>query len=94
MRCPAGLQAAGRRLWRSITAEFELENDPDKAEILAQACRVVDQIAELDEAAAEAPLTVRGSMGQPVISPFIAEARAQRALLAQLLARLNFEEAV
>ncbi|GAB5023270.1 hypothetical protein GBP94_25615 [Mycobacterium avium subsp. hominissuis] len=93
MRCPAGLQAAGRRLWRSITAEFELENDPDKAEILAQACRVVDQIAELDEAAAEAPLTVRGSMGQPVISPFIAEARAQRALLAQLLARLNFEEA-
>ncbi|WP_224112262.1 hypothetical protein [Mycobacterium avium] len=87
------MQAAGRRLWRSITAEFELENDPDKAEILAQACRVVDQIAELDEAAAEAPLTVRGSMGQPVISPFIAEARAQRALLAQLLARLNFEEA-
>ncbi|WP_158169978.1 hypothetical protein [Mycolicibacterium smegmatis] len=93
MRCPAGLQAAGRRLWRSITTEFELENDPDKAEILAQACRVADQIAELDEAAAEAPLTVRGSMGQPVISPFIAEARAQRALLAQLLARLNFEEA-
>ena len=94
MRCPAGLQAAGKRLWRSITAEFDLENDPDKAEILAQACRVVDQIAELDEAAAEAPLTVKGSMGQPVISPFIAEARAQRALLAQLIARLNFEEAL
>ncbi|ORB32024.1 hypothetical protein [Mycolicibacterium parafortuitum] len=94
MRCPAGLQAAGKRLWRSITAEFDLESDPDKAEILAQACRVVDQIAELDEAAAEAPLTVKGSMGQPVISPFIAEARAQRALLAQLLARLNFEEAL
>jgi hypothetical protein len=36
-------------------------------------------------------LTVKGSVGQPVISPFIAEARAQRALLAQLLARLNFE---
>lgn len=94
MRTPKGLQASGKRLWRSITAEFDLENDPDKAEILAQACRVVDQIAELDEAAAEAPLTVRGSMGQPVISPFIAEARVQRALLAQLLARLNFEEAV
>ncbi len=92
MRTPKGLQASGKRLWRSITAEFDLENDPDKAEILAQACRVADQIAELDEAAAEAPLTVRGSMGQPVISPFIAEARVQRALLAQLLARLNFEE--
>lgn len=33
-------------------------------------------------------------MGQPVISPFIAEARTQRSLLAQLLARLNFEEVV
>jgi hypothetical protein len=32
-------------------------------------------------------------MGQQVISPFIAEARAQRSLLAQLLARLNFAEA-
>lgn len=91
MRSPAGLQAEGRKLWRSITAEFDLENEPHKVQILAQACRVVDVIAEQDAAAAEAPLTVKGSMGQPVISPFIAEARAQRALLAQLLARLNFE---
>lgn len=93
MRQPAGLHSAGKRLWRSITAEFALESDPDKAELLAQACRVADQIAELDEAAAEGPLTVRGSMGQPVISPFIAEARVQRGLLAQLLARMNFAPA-
>lgn len=93
MRCPAGLQNPGKALWRKVTGEFELENDPDKAELLFQACKVVDQIAELDEAAAEAPLLVKGSMGQPVISPFIAEARVQRALLGQLLARLNFEAA-
>jgi hypothetical protein len=92
MRSPAGFQAEGRRLWRSVTAEFDLETEPDKVQILAQACRVADVIAELDEAADEAPLTVKGSMGQQVISPFIAEARAQRSLLAQLLARLNFEE--
>jgi hypothetical protein len=91
MRSPAGLQSDGKRLWRQITAEFDLENDPHKRHILAQACRVVDVIAELDDAGAEAPLTVKGSMQQPVISPFISEARAQRALLAQLLARLNFE---
>ncbi|RRR43649.1 hypothetical protein EHH44_13775 [Mycolicibacter terrae] len=91
MRSPAGLHAAGKRLWRSVTGEFDLEIEPHKVELLGQACRVADQIAELDEAAAEAPLTVKGSMGQPVISPFISEARAQRALLAQLLARLNFE---
>jgi hypothetical protein len=92
MRSPAGLGPEGKRLWRSITAEFALETEPHKLQILAQACRVTDVIAELDDAADEAPLTVKGSMGQQVISPFIAEARAQRALLAQLLARLNFEE--
>lgn len=53
MHCPAGLQASGKRLWKSITAEFDLEFDPDKAELLNQACRFADQIAELDEAAAE-----------------------------------------
>lgn len=94
MRSPAHLGAEGRRLWRKITAVFDLENDPDKVEILTQACRVADQIAELDAAKADAPLIVRGSMRQPVISPFIPEARAQRALLAQLLARLNFTEEV
>ena len=93
MRTPAGLQKPGKALWRRITAEFDLESDPDKAELLFQACRTADQIAELDEAAAEAPLTVKGSMGQPVISPFIAEARVQRGLLAQLLARMAFEAA-
>lgn len=93
MRSPAGLGQQGRKLWRKITIEFELESEPDKLELLFQACKTADQIAELDEAAAEAPLTVRGSQGQPVISPFISEARAQRSLLAQLLARLNFADA-
>ncbi len=91
MRVPAGLQKPGRSLWRKITAEFDIENDPDRVELLFQACKTVDQIAELDEAAADAPLIAKGSMGQPVISPFIAEARVQRALLGQLLARMNFE---
>lgn len=93
MRVPAGLQKPGKALWRRITSEFDLQNEPDKAELLFQACETADQIAELDDAAAEPPLTVKGSMGQPVISPFIAEARVQRGLLAQLLARMNFAEA-
>ena len=92
MRVPGALDKTGRSLWRRITAEFDLQSDPDRAELLFQACKVADQIAELDEAAAEAPLTVKGSMGQQVISPFIAEARVQRGLLAQLLSRMNFEQ--
>jgi hypothetical protein len=93
MRSPVGLQADGRKLWRKITSEFDLEGEPDRLELLFQACKTADQIAELDEAAAEGPLTVKGSMGQPVISPFISEARVQRGLLAQLLGRMNFADA-
>jgi hypothetical protein len=71
---------------------FDFTDEPGKVHILAQACRVADIVAELDEAADQAPLTVSGSMGQPVISPFIAEARAQRSLLAQLLGRLGLPD--
>ena len=46
----------------------------------------------MDQAADLAPLTVKGSMGQQVISPFIAEATVQRALLAQMLARLGLPD--
>jgi hypothetical protein len=92
MRVPAGLDAAGRRLWRSTVAVFDFTEEPHKVQILTQACRVADIVAELDDAADEAPLTVKGSMGQSVISPFIAEARAQRALLAQLIGRLGLPD--
>ena len=92
MRSPAGLDKAGKALWKSVHDVFDFTEEPAKVQILAQACRVADIVAELDEAADEAPLTVKGSMGQQVISPFIAEARAQRALLAQLLGRLGLPD--
>ena len=88
MRSPAGLGRAAKALWKSVHEVFDLTDEPHKVQVLTQACRVADIVDELDEAADEAPLTVRGSMGQQVISPFIAEARAQRALLAQLLGKL------
>jgi hypothetical protein len=75
-------------LWRSTLDVFDFTDEPHKVQILTQACRVADVIAELDEAADAAPLTVMGSTRQQVISPLIAEARAQPALLAQLLAGL------
>ena len=92
MRAPLGLEKAGKALWKSVIDVFDFSEEPGKVQILIQACRVADIVDELDDAAAEAPLTVKGSMGQQVISPFIAEARAQRALLAQLLGRLGLPD--
>ena len=92
MRAPAGLGEAGRKLWRGMNETFDFDEEPHKVQILLQTCRVADVIAELDDAADAAPLLVKGSMGHAVISPFIAEARAQRALLAQLLGRLGLPD--
>jgi hypothetical protein len=92
MRSPAGLAKAGKALWKSMHDEFDFTEEPHKLQLLTQTCRVADIVAELDEAADEAPLTVKGSMGQVVISPFIAEARAQRGLLAQLIGRLGLPD--
>ncbi len=87
-RKPRGLNAAGSRLWETVNDTFDMDDEPHKVEILTHACRVSDTIATLERAAAKQPLTVRGSAGQQVIQPLIGEARAQRALLNQLIARL------
>lgn len=92
-RMPRGFGTAGQRLWRTVNITFELDDEPHKIELLSHACRVSDAIAELDKAAAKAPLTVRGSAGQQIIHPARSEARFQRGLLAQLLGRLGLPDA-
>ena len=91
-RMPRGLGSAGQRLWRTTLGEFALEAEPHKVEILTQACRVVDKIAELEKAQAGQPLTVLGSARQITIHPLIAEVRFQQGLLAQLLGKLGLPD--
>jgi hypothetical protein len=69
-RPPSGLGAAGRRFWRSVTAEYLLSLA--EIGILARACRVLDRMARMDaEIAAAASLTVLGSTGQPSPHPLL-----------------------
>lgn len=92
MQCPKGLEYHGKKLWKSITDEFEIEYDPHKQRILLDACKLADQIDVMEKAAAKAPMTVPGSRpGTVVIHPLISELRFTRALLTQTLCRLNFE---
>ena len=85
-QAPKGLGAAGRRLWRQVVADFEL--GAGERELLEQACRVLDIIRRLDEAALERPF-VKGSMGQETLNPAHAEARLQRKTVAALLDQLG-----
>jgi hypothetical protein len=81
---PEGLQDRGRRLWRSIVIEFDL--DEHELVLLEQCCRSADLVAalaaEVDRAGG--PLTPEGK-----VRPAVIELRQQRIVLARLLAALR-----
>lgn len=84
---PRGLGNAGKKLWRSVIGEFDLRGD--ELRILEDACRSADLIDRLENAMSDAPLIVRGSMGQPVANSLLTEIRQHRATLANLLRGLK-----
>ncbi|MDQ4213267.1 hypothetical protein [Microbacterium capsulatum] len=98
LRAPAGLGTAGRALWRQIATDWA-ENAviPDAREhrLLADACHEADVLAllqaELDTAAASGSLTTRGSMGQLITHPHVAEARRSRAQIAANLRQIQLD---
>jgi hypothetical protein len=86
-KTPTDLGPAGLGLWESLHAKVDF--GPHELRLVEDAARVTDIIDRLDKAALDEPLITKGSTGQPVISPVIAEARVQRRLLADLLAAVK-----
>ena len=89
-RMPRGLGTEGQKPWKSVISEFDLAAEPHKLRILFDACTTAEVVKRLDDAGRNAPLTVKGSAGQQVINPLIAQAQVAKGQLAQLLGRLNF----
>ena len=89
---PKGLAVAGSALWVSVKSKYVLRVDEDA--ILLSACKTVDRIAMLEKAHADLgqPFLTRGSMGQDVIHPLIAEMRAQESHLATQFAKLKLPD--
>jgi hypothetical protein len=85
-RPPAGLKAAGRKLWTSVLADFELDNH--EMVLLLEACRTIDVLNALDELVGAEGLMSETSQG-PRVHPGVAEARNQRIALARILAALR-----
>jgi hypothetical protein len=99
---PKGLGPAGRRLWQRIArqwADDELTPDARELSLLEMAAEESDLLAlmaaELAQVAAEngGSLTVRGSQGQPVTHGHVASCRQSRALIAQPVGHLGFDDA-
>lgn len=86
---PKGLKAAGARLWRQVMDLYELR--PDELVTLEKACRASDRIVAMESELGD-QVTTRGSMGQVVVHPLIAEIRAHEAQVAGLLARLKLPD--
>lgn len=87
-RAPKGLDTRGKRLWTEIHAVFDLSQDPHRAVLLEDACRTADLIDRLQAEVDSQDLRVRGSQGQPVAAPELAEIRQHRGTLATLLGKL------
>lgn len=83
---PPGLASSGRRLWRSVVADYEL--DCHEELLLLEACRCVDRLDALAGQVTGSVLTTNGR-GEPVAHPAVVEARQQSLTLARLLASLR-----
>jgi hypothetical protein len=79
---PAGLDAAGRRLWRGVVDRYDL--DPHEVELLRQAVHVADACARL-QAVVDAEGLLRGDRAHPAA----VELRQQRILLGRLVVALR-----
>ena len=90
LRAPVGLAKAGRQLWSSVTGKYELRVDEQR--VLEDACRIADVISALEDGMVDQPLLAKGSMGQPVLNPLLAEQKTHRTALSRLLAQLKLPD--
>jgi hypothetical protein len=84
---PRGSGPAGRKLWRSVVTDYQLEQHEEC--LLIQAVRCADLLDDLAEALDGAELTVTNRFGEPVTNPLITEQRQQAIVLARLLAAMR-----
>ncbi len=85
-KLPAGLKAGGRKLWRSVTDEYELGEH--ELSILLEASRTVDALDALENIVMEEGVTNVSPQGVRA-HPALVEARQQRVTLAKLVASLR-----
>ena len=89
-QAPRGLGTGGKHLWHAIAKKYDLR--PDELRTLEDSCREADLIDEMTREQAGKDKTVKGSMGQIVAAPLIAELRQHRATLNTMLRSLKLPE--
>lgn len=85
-KTPPGLKPGGRRLWRTVTEDYELAEH--ELAILLEAARTVDALQELESIITAEGVTNVSPQGVRA-HPALVEARQQRVTLAKLVASLR-----
>ena len=83
---PAGLESAGKKLWRSVLSVYELA---PRELLLERAARCADRLAKIDCLIAKSTPIVVGSLGQARPSPLYRQALEADLMLCKLLAELH-----
>jgi hypothetical protein len=86
---PKGTQASGRRLWRAVLDQFEL--DEHELALLREAVRTVDHLDALADILAEQGLVIETKTGARA-HPALVESRQLRIALARILAALRLPD--
>ena len=88
---PTGLTGDAARLWRDVTRTWEL--DPDALATLAEACRTMQELGEMEARLAGEGYTVPSAHGESTKpNPLVPMIRSHRQLLASLLKALGLEQ--
>lgn len=85
-KAPTGLQKAGKRVWRAVLEEFDL--DARELLVLEQAARQADAVEALEAEVEVSGLVTRGSAGQLRLSQTVTELRQARLAVSRLLSDL------
>lgn len=89
-RAPKGLKSKGEKLWKETVDKYDLRSD--ELDTLEDVCREADLIVRMETELVDAPLTVKGSMGQDVPNPMVSELRQHRATKSRLWAALKLPD--
>lgn len=84
---PTGSGRAGRKLWRAVLEQFELEEH--EATLLERACRVADSCAALQAIVDREGVMSADRFGATVPHPALVELRQQSMVLARLIVALR-----
>lgn len=90
-RAPMRLSPKANKLWHSTLNVYDLAEH--EYPILEAACRELDLVDELEKELRGSDYIVRGSMGQDVANPLLAEIRHHRAAYVSLVRALGLPDA-